>query len=116
MKRFAVLILALFAALSTAAQAEQLNAFSIAPGDAASANAVLAPQAQPTLAIVLTAAKAQELAAFTQANLGQKIALEVAGEIVSTPLLNAPIPGGELTLELDNAETAQRLAKKLMAN
>ena len=116
MKRFAALILALFAALSTAAQAEQLNAFSIAPGDAASAKVVLAPQAQPTLEIVLTADKAKELADFTQANLGNQIALEIAGEVVSTPLVTAPIAGGELAITLGDAETAQRHANKLLAD
>ena len=116
MKRFAALLLALFAALSTAAHAEQVNGFTLAAGDATTVKVVLAPQAKPALEIVLTAAKAQELSVFTQANLGQKIALEVAGEVVSTPRVNAPIPGGELTIELDDADTALRLAKALMAD
>ena len=116
MKRFAALTLALVAAFATAALAEQLNAFSIAPGDAATAKVVLAPQTQPTLEIVLTAAKAQELADFTQANLDQMIALDVAGEVVSTPRVNAPIAGGELSIQLDDADIALRLAKKLLPN
>ena len=116
MKRFAALLLALFAAFSAAAHAEQLNAFSIAAGDVTTVKVVLARQAKPALEIVLAAAKAQEFSVFTQANLGHKIALEVAGEVVSTPLVNAPIPGGELTIELDDADTALRLAKALMAD
>ena len=116
MNRFAALTLALIAALSTAAHAEPLNAFSIAPGDAASAKVVLAPQAQPILEIVLTADKAKELADFTQANLGSQIALEIADEVVSTPLVTAPITGGELAIALGDAETAQRHANKLLAH
>ena len=115
MKRIAWMLLAL-AGFAAAAHAQALNAFSIAPGDATAVKVVLAQQAKPALEIVLTADKALEMASFTQANLHNKVALDVAGETVSTPLVNAPIPGGELTIELDDADTALRLAKKLMAN
>ena len=98
------------------AHAQELNKFSIAPGDATAVKVVLAQQAKPTLEVVLTAAKAGEMAEFTQANLHNKVALDVAGETVSTPLVNAPISGGALTIELDDADVALRLAKKLMAD
>ncbi len=113
MKRIAWMLIAL-AGFAAAAQAEELNKFSIAPRDATSVKVVLAQQAKPALEIVLTAGKAGEMANFTQANLGSTIAFEIAGETVSTPLVNAPISGGELTIELDDADTALRLAKKLM--
>jgi len=116
MKRINVLLLALVAGFAAAADAEPLNGFSIAAGDATTVKVVLAQQAKPTLEIVFTAAKAQELSDFTQANLNNRVAMEVAGETVSTPLVNAPISGGELTIELDDADTALRLAKKLMAD
>ena len=115
MKRIAWMLLAL-AGFAAAAQAQELNKFSIAPGDAMSVKVVLAQQAKPALEVALTAAKAQELMECTQANLNNKIALEVAGEVVSTPLVKAPIPGGEMTIQLDDADTALRLAKKLMAD
>ena len=115
MQRIAWMLLAL-AGFAVAAPAEQLNGFSIAPGDATAVKVVLARQAQPTLGIVLTADKAKAMADFTQANLNDKIALEVAGEVVSTPLVKAQITGGEMTIELDDADTALRLAKKLMAD
>ena len=43
-------------------------------------------------------------------------ALEIAGEVVSTPLVTAPITGGELAISLGDAETAQRHANKLLAD
>ncbi len=115
MKRIVWMLLAL-AGFAAAAYAQELSKFAIAPGDATAAKVVLAQQAKPALEIVLTAEKAQELAEFTQANLHNEVALEVAGETVSTPLVNAPISGSELTIELDDADAALRLAKTLMAN
>lgn len=115
MKRIAGMLLAL-AGFAAAAQAQELNTFAIAPGDATAVKVVLARQAKPALEIVLTADKAGEMASFTQANLHNEVALEIAGETVSTPLVNAPISGSELTIELDDADAALRLAKTLMAN
>ena len=114
MKQIACMLLAL-AGFAVAATAEQQYGFSIAPGDATSAKVVLAQQAQPTLEVVLTADKAQELSDFTQAHLNETVAFGIAGEIVSTPLVRAQITGGEMTIQLDDADTALRLAKKLMA-
>ena len=115
MKRIVWMLLALvgFAAV---AQAQESNKFAIAPGDATTAKVVLAQQAQPTLEVVLTAAKARELAEFTQANLGSQIAIEIAGETVATPQVHAQITGGTLMVELDDADEALRLAKKVMAD
>ena len=115
MKRIVWMLIAL-AGFAAAAQAQELNTFAIAPGDATTAKVVLAQQAQPTLEVVLTAEKAQALADFTQANLGSQIAFEIAGETVGTPQVRAQITGGTLMVELDDADTALRLAKKLMAD
>ena len=115
MKRIAGMLLALVG-LAAAAHAQELNKFAIAAGDATTAKVVFAQQAQPTLEVVLTAAKAQALADFTQANLGSQIAFEIAGETVATPQVRAQITGGEMTIQLDDADTALRLAKKLMAD
>ena len=114
MKRIVWMLLSV-AGIVAAAHAQELNKFAIAAGDATTAKVVLAQQAQPTLEVVLTAAKAQELAEFTQANLGSQIAFEIAGETVGTPRVRAQITGGEMTIQLDDADTALRLAKKLMA-
>lgn len=113
MKRIVWMLLAL-AGFAAAAHAQELNTFSIAPGDAMSVKVVLVQQAKPTLEVVLTAAKAGKMAEFTQANLHNKVALDIAGETISTPLVNAPISGGALTIELDDADVALRLVKKLM--
>lgn len=115
MKRIAWMLLA-FVGFSVAAPAEQLNGFSIAPGDATTVKVVLAQQAKPALELVLTADKAQELSDFTQANLNKIVAFEIADEIFPSPLIRAQITGGEMTIELDDADTALRLAKKLMAD
>ena len=116
MKRINVLLLALVAGFAAAADAEPLNGFSIAAGDATTVKVVLAQQAKPALEIVLTADKAQELTECTRANLDRVIAFEIAGEAISSPRVRAPISSGELTIELDDADTALRLAKKLMAD
>ena len=115
MKRIAWMLLALVGS-ALAAQAEQLNKFSIAPGDAATAKVVLARQAKPTLELVLTADKTQELSDFTQANLNKIVAFEIADELFPSPLIRSQITSGEMTIELDDADTALRLAKNLMTD
>ena len=108
---------ALVAALvltATAASAEQLNSFSIHSGDVTSVNVSLSKQSKPSLEVVLTADKARELAEFTRNNLNQKVVFQINGEAVSEPLVRAPISGDRMTIQLDDKETAIRLAKSLL--
>ena len=110
-------LLALVAALvltATAASAEPFNSFSIHSGDVTSVKISLSKQSSPSLEVVLTADKARELAEFTRNNLNQKVVFQINGEAVSEPFVRAPISGDQMTIELDDEETAIRLAKSLL--
>lgn len=110
-------LLALAAALvltATTASAEQLNAFSVHSADVTSVNVSLSKQSKPSLEVVLTADKARELSEFTRNNLNQKVVFQINSEAVSKSLVRAPISGDRMTIQLDDEETAIRLAKSLL--
>ena len=114
MKRNMLSLVAALLLITTASYAEQFNGFSINNGDATTVKVSLSKQAKPSLEVVLTGDKAQELSEFTQNNLNQKVIFQINGEVVSEPLVRAQISGGLMIIELDDEDIAIRLAKSLM--
>jgi len=80
--------------------------------------AVAGPDRQVGMAVLvidLDLASTAAFAAFTTENVGRQVALSVAGDVVTSPVIREPILGGRVEVSgLDKAE-ALRLAQDLTA-
>ena len=107
-------LIAALVLVSTTIYADSTDVFSIGSADVTSVTLSMTKPSSSILEVVLTADKAEELATFTHQNMNRKVAIYVAGELVSEPLVRAHITGGQTAFNLDDVETALRLTKALM--
>lgn len=114
MKRCIGSLIAIQLLMTIPAYAEQFNVFSINNGDVTTAVVSLSNHAKPSLEVILTVDKAQELFEFTRNNLNQKVIVQINGETVSEAIVRAEISGGQIVFPQDDEDTAIRLAKSLM--
>jgi hypothetical protein len=65
-----------------------------------------ATEAAPTVKVTLKPLAAQAFADYTAAHVGEQFAILVDGIVAVVPIVNAPIPGGEVTISagVDNAD------------
>ena len=89
-------------------------------GDAAIGNADVATASviqhgdRPAVDLLLTQEGAVRFAEFTKANLKRRVGILVDGELVSAPIINAPITGGRAMVIGDfSEEEALRIARGL---
>ena len=96
------------------ADAGQYTVFSLNQRAVTTPVVSLSNHAKPSLEVILTVDKAQELFEFTRNNLNQKVIVQINGETVSEAIVRAEISGGQIVFPQDDEDTAIRLAKSLM--
>ena len=70
----------------------------------------------PAISIRFDGVGARRIGAFTNAHVGQRMAVVVGGKILTAPMIQSPITGGSLLIEGDfTAEEAERMADRMTA-